>query len=517
MLCRWIAIVVVLGWGHALLSGEPAPGSLNQHFDLLVLAPETSVLMRIHVEFERGQTLADNRTQYANQWFDRLDTDADDLLNETEAVHVPTFGRFDDLTGEINEEWQRLDIAPADQTISAEEFMRHVNSAMGSGLSISRRQTRASQTVVLYPRLDADADGQVSTVELTEGLSLLKPFDFDDDESLSAAELQPFPASMQVSQAMQPRADQSPFVVLDDALDQQSLIRRLHGLYGDETSADRWSERLTDPQPDVTIAIRFPKRRPKRIELESDTSSERVLIKEESTRRLLALTLGDLNIDATLRNAQESIEGISAKYLQLQFRYVDADGDKQLSPQEFAKLEIEEATFSAVDIDHDEQISADEISTFIGQRALLSRCRLEMTIENDTTSLFEALDRDEDRRLSPREFQGGVDPFLALDRNGNGKLAESELVTKYTLEFAVTRPTEFDDLSGGGAMNAMAAEARLPILRPVTQGPEWFQRMDRNQDGDVTWREFLGPRASFDRFDTDENGLIDATEAESSP
>ena len=140
-----------------------------------------------------------------------------------------------------------------------------------------------------------------------------------------------------------------------------------------------------------------------------------------------------------------------------------------------------------------------------------------MIIENDTTSLFEALDRDDDRRLSPREFHGGIDPLLALDRNGNGKLAESELVTKYTLEFAVTRPAEFDDLSGGGAMNAMNADARLPILRPVTQGPEWFQRMDRNQDGDVTWKEFLGPRATFDQFDTDRNGLIDATEAESTP
>ena len=107
--------------------------------------------------------------------------------------------------------------------------------------------------------------------------------------------------------------------------------------------------------------------------------------------------------------------------------------------------------------------------------------------------------------------------MLALDRNGNGKLSESELVTKYRLEFAVTRPAEFDDLSGGGAMAAMAAEARLPILRPVTQGPEWFRRMDRNQDGDVTWREFLGPRTAFDQFDSDNNGFIDVAEAESSP
>ena len=37
--------------------------------------------------------------------------------------------------------------------------------------------------------------------------------------------------------------------------------------------------------------------------------------------------------------------------------------------------------------------------------------------------------------------------------------------------------------------------------------------MDRNRDGDVSRREFLGPRAEFDRLDRDHDGLIDAEEA----
>ena len=517
MLCRLIAIVAVLGYGRLLMSGPTDAGSSNQHFDVLVLAPETPVVMRIHVEFERGQTLEDNRSQYANEWLGRFDTNSDDQLDDQEAFRIPTFGRFDDLSGELGDEWARLDVAPTDGVISSTEFLMHVNAAMGTGLSISRRQTRASQTVVLYPRLDVDADGQVSTEELTEGLSLLEPFDFDDDESLSAAELQPFPASMQASQAMQMKAEQSPFVVLDRTLNLESVLRRLQSLYGDEVPVDTWRERLTDPHPDVDVTIHFPTRRPKRITVDPVSTSERVTIKGESDRRRLALKLGDLSVDATLRDAQASIEVISSKYLQLQFRYADSNGDKHLNPQEYDKLNVEGAPFSAVDVDQDGQISNEEIASFIEQRALLSRCRLEMTIENDTTSLFETLDQDEDRRLSPREFQRGVDPMLALDRNGNGKLSESELVTKYRLEFAVTRPAEFDDLSGGGAMAAMAAEARLPILRPVTQGPEWFRRMDRNQDGDVTWREFLGPRKAFEQFDSDDNGFIDVAEAETSP
>ena len=44
-------------------------------------------------------------------------------------------------------------------------------------------------------------------------------------------------------------------------------------------------------------------------------------------------------------------------------------------------------------------------------------------------------------------------------------------------------------------------------------GPDWFQKMDRNHDGDVSRREFLGPRDQFDRLDRDNDGLIDPDEA----
>jgi hypothetical protein len=38
--------------------------------------------------------------------------------------------------------------------------------------------------------------------------------------------------------------------------------------------------------------------------------------------------------------------------------------------------------------------------------------------------------------------------------------------------------------------------------------------MDRNRDGDVSPREFVGPLRVFQQIDTDGDGLLDATEAE---
>jgi len=47
-----------------------------------------------------------------------------------------------------------------------------------------------------------------------------------------------------------------------------------------------------------------------------------------------------------------------------------------------------------------------------------------------------------------------------------------------------------------------------------TRGPLWFRKMDRNRDGDVSHREFLGTDEAFRRIDSDGDGLISAAEAE---
>ena len=64
------------------------------------------------------------------------------------------------------------------------------------------------------------------------------------------------------------------------------------------------------------------------------------------------------------------------------------------------------------------------------------------------------------------------------------------------------------------------AELRMPrrFVRPDDQaesaGPVWFRKMDRNNDGDLSPHEFVGPRAAFDRLDADGDGLVDRQEAE---
>jgi Ca2+-binding EF-hand superfamily protein len=514
---------------------------------LLILAPDVPIVVRIDVEFEPGVTLEGNRRQYADRWFTRLDRDRSGTLDADEAARVPSFGRFEDIPGELQQEWTRLDTAPADGQLAAAELLAHIHAAMGSPLNIKRPRRSATQTVILHPRLDRDGDGQVAIEEVLSGVKSLTPFDFDDDQSLSAAELQPFPRSMRVAQTI--NAGQTPFVALDERVDLADITRRLIAQYGRSgaeseptgltceavgidaerfaaldldadklLSADELQSYLSDPEPQLLIRLQFPRgRRVKRIEAVVIGVPEAVAIREESSRKQLVSELGGLNVDADLKDASESFSSITQTFRGTQFSIADRDRDGALNVEEFGRLEIDNITFTAVDADRDDRVSRAEFDDFVDLRALLAQCRLEMTVANETTSLFNELDGDKDFRLSPREFEQGGGPLTALDRNGNGKLAESELVTKYSLSFAITQPPEFDDLVGTAGFNAMADETQLPIVRPVTRGPQWFRRMDRNQDGDVIWREFLGPRDAFDRFDADSNGFIDSDEAEVAP
>jgi hypothetical protein len=94
-----------------------------------------------------------------------------------------------------------------------------------------------------------------------------------------------------------------------------------------------------------------------------------------------------------------------------------------------------------------------------------------------------------------------------MQRDAAPGLGEHEPARRYRIEFARGVFNPFGTPDRPAQMQAVVAAKPRPV------GPIWFQRWDRNNDGDITWREFLGPRDAFEQLDADGDDLIDPREA----
>src|SRR5262249_15710703 len=109
--------------------------------------------------------------------------------------------------------------------------------------------------------------------------------------------------------------------------------------------------------------------------------------------------------------------------------------------------------------------------------------------------LFELLDSDRDGRLGQRELRTAQARLAVWDRNGHGFLTRAEFPRQFLITVSQGHSQVTD--RGSGAPGYGPA-ARAPMS---ARGPLWFRHMDRNGDGDVSRREFLGSSEDFKRLD----------------
>jgi Ca2+-binding EF-hand superfamily protein len=189
------------------------------------------------------------------------------------------------------------------------------------------------------------------------------------------------------------------------------------------------------------------------------------------------------------------------------FNALDVDGNGYLEQKETAMLiRFERELFDALDADSDGKIFGEEMEKYVTVRGEPAATTARINVYDTGRGFFEALDTNGDGRISMREMKAAAKSLASMARRDSEKLAPEDPVRNFHIEFMRGSFVLF------GPTDQMIAqtqsfEQRSPI------GPIWFQRMDRNNDGDLTWNEFLGPREVFHRIDTDGDGLIDPQEA----
>ena len=510
---------------------------------------ETVVFLSPEGPFFIGVDLTVNGNDF-REWlssylFDRMDGNRDKVLNAGEISLMPP--SLLTRLGHDNAEKLSAVMLGENESVSKDQFIAFLKQRLSTPFLISEKQQSAVQAINILPKFDADNDGHLSEAELQNALKHQAQQDIDDDEALSAAELLPFRDQQPgAAAAIAPNTDDLPFIQVVDGAEQK-LAEKLVRYYsqGDNTKLSQQGTHLTEeqfaqfdedadgkwnavevaaflkaPVHHVAIGVRFFSRGRAKLEHEILTKHASVTAGDSKRKDRLTLNLSGLPVSIRCDQYLSSSARFTRSFCGQRFSVSDQDRNKYLDAEEFASFagavmgSVGALEFGTLDANDDEMVTRDELFRHLDRDTLAAQSQLETTISSDGRSMFMMLDENLDRRLSLRELKTGFDKLAALDRDSDRRVSriEASSPSQYTLQIGLGRPQLFRNMTSQNDM--MMSTTAVVRGTESLDGPLWFRKMDRNRDGDVSRREFLGTSSQFDSLDTDKDELLDATEAE---
>ena len=547
----------------------PAPLSRAEAQDLFFFDDTRPIFVRLHIRIA-GRPFQTSWNSYLDKLFEFLDANGDGVLAKNELAHAPSPQQFlQQLQGIVAVEpdaappFREVDTAPADipspyplplrkggegrvRGVTRRELKSYYHRAGVGALQLQFGQRQAGEDVlsdVLFRLLDRDHDGKLSKQELAAAASALRPLDVDDDETITVAELlDQRPAGGFVFRApLSSGKESSPAVLLEQGDSPDRLVHQLLRRYDhdhdnkliraeiglDKETFDQL-DRNRDGALDPAELAEWPRGEPDLeliIDCGTNSAEQAIMVvpRPDGTTRPLASTLqrtrygtlllllpdtqiefqinGDGGSPISLRaNRQEMLEKFKGADLN-QNGYLE---DKEVYQDPFELVGL----LRLADRDGDGRVSAKEFREYLDLQEKVLQHGMVLTVADRGRTLFELLDADHDGRLGPRELQSASQRVCRWDRNGAGCITRADVPRQFLLTFSQGR--------AGGSSNMVGAPGYGPALRSVarSRGPLWFRKMDRNRDGDLSRREFLGTAAQFRLLDTDGDGFISVEEAE---
>jgi Ca2+-binding EF-hand superfamily protein len=524
--------------------------------DVLFFSDSRPVLIRLHLQVD-GKPYATRWNEYLTRWFHFLDRDDDDFLDEKEAARAPSprvlqplFSNPYTYLAAESPPLEDLD-RDGDKKVSLAEFLRYYRSTPAAPVQIAPMFTQLIQGVsqdaltdALFALLDADKDGKLTRDELAAAETVLHKYDQNDDDLIAVQELltggaprdgvrpapQPLPGMqarpaplMLVPREDAPRRISSRLRVSREVLERydknknRSLSRDEIGMSQelfDHLDANRDGEldalellRWVIVKPDAEAVLRLGRVASKLEPIET-VGKNRALRK--TAGNTLAFTMEDncINLIAAPRVQNQPSPSVRQILVQ-QFKAVDQKGRgfisrKQVDTQQFVYLRN---ILTVADRDGDDCLDLEELNAWVDLTASGVQCQTSIALASSGRGLFPILDANQDGRLSIRELRNAWTRLAPYDRLGERAVSRNDI------------PSQYQILVNPGDANFAIAQggARLPGTPPsvtaAVRGPLWFRKMDRNGDGDISEREFLGSREDFRRLDADGDGLISLEEA----
>lgn len=477
-----------------------------------------------------GVPLGQIRRDYTARMMAALDTNKDGKLTRDEANRSPIL-----RTKERPGARAFLDSLRAQTVLTQREVEQKVDVIGGRAVAYRDFPSSSQNDVEVFKLLDTSGNGVLDQDEIAAAAELIMTKDEDGDQCVAFQEFLPPPpppdpmqvALVGMNAEPPPLAKPSELVRQStDATLGQKLVRRYdknRDFALDQRELGWTSERIDvldadgngkldarelamwpTGTPDLELAVDL---------LSAEISGGRIEVKSTTGDRLDDASRPDyakLSLaGAVLTFSHRNLDPVSASIetAMREFNTMDADANGYLSRDEVAdRIRFQRELFDLMDTDGDDKVFADEMKEYVRAKAepIASTCR--MNLYDTGRGFFMALDSNADGRVSEREKRSAAVSLAKLERDGEPGIKESEPVRHFHIEFC------------RGSYQLFGPSEQLLADTPAFQqrtpsGPIWFQRMDKNNDGDLVWNEFFGHIELFHELDTDHDGLLDPQEA----
>ncbi len=503
------------------------PDAGRTSWDAILLLDDRPFHIRFQVLLD-GRSLSEAREQCVRDLVQRLDTNQDGRLSRQEVDRSPLIRRKQRPKAAAF-----LESLGPQPSVDEDEIRSQVVRAAGEIISLRGERASAENDTSIFELLDLDNSGLLDLHEMQVASEQLMLRDADDDQCVSFREfIQAEDAvdALAVNFAVQEEAPQATRSDLLMRAEDINLRRELTRRY--DTDRDR---RLSGEE------LKWPAERITRLDADSDGKLNYAELRQ------LHQTTPDLELQVELTGpaGQEpairviSVDGeivgtvqrpdlvrvrSAGVILTLAFRHVDPeeaaitnamqgfnrldqDANGYLDETEVGqRIRFANGLFDMIDTDGDGKIFFEEMKEYVTFAGAPFASTCQVNVYDTGYGFFQTMDVNNDGRLSIREMRTIAESLLSMERDGQEGLSPAELTRNYYLEFVRGSFSLF------GPRNQLVSQSP-EFSQRTASGPVWFQRMDRNNDGDLTWDEFLGHRLDFDRLDTDNDGLIDPNEA----
>jgi Ca2+-binding EF-hand superfamily protein len=458
------------------------------------------------------------------------------------------------------QEWARFLFPNSSQNVSI-AMPSSSDSAMASPSPEMSALSSNGELSLLLSTIDADHDGRLSAAELSRADDLFRLFDLNDDEQISKTELisaADLASTFGVSQG-NPTEAGAPLEAIPRTADKKALIKRLIQSFATEQPAangrilkkddrpksaprqlgipaqsivgrddaakyDKNGDGLLDeqeltnwlshPEPQCELAVELAaaslqEPRVKVLRVAPSAREAGLIVEAPSAGRVLLRMAGH---PLELRAAEPSRRAAArtSRY-RAQFKRADQNNNGYLEKFEISALGqgLEPVDFEAMDRDHNGMVFEEEWLTYMRLRDALAEGRLSLSLASESIDPIAEFDANHDGRLNRSELGRALAVIAAWDRNRDGFVTRDEVPTTLVGTFHSGPPRSVSMRRPNYPRMARSQPS------PPAVGPVWFQKMDRNHDGEVSLREFLGPLEVFRRLDTNGDGRLDIHEAES--